>query len=257
VTANVGVQRRGRWLREVWTSTIGKKVIVAITGILLALYVILHALGNLHAFQGTGGGAPPIDRYANWLRTMGEPAIPRNGVLWTIRVVLVFALVLHITGIVQLTRRNYAARPPSHRPLRQSRSLESRTMLATGILILAFLVFHILQFTTRTIQVTPVYEGTVYANLYDAFQKWYLVLIYVGAVALLGLHLRHALWSVTQTAGWDKPNRNPTFRRTATVIAAGVAIGFAAVPVAFWAGALPQPPGSTQSAAHQVAQVRR
>jgi succinate dehydrogenase / fumarate reductase cytochrome b subunit len=256
VTVTTGVQRRGRWLREVWASTIGKKVIVAITGALLALYVILHALGNLHAFQGTGSGAPPIDRYSNWLRTVGEPAIPRDGVLWAIRVIILSALVLHVVAIVQLTRRNYAARPHSHRPLRQERSLESRTMLATGIVILAFIVFHILQFTTRTIQVTPIYQGTVYANLYDAFQKWYFVLIYVGAVVLLGLHLRHALWSVTQTAGWDKPNRNPTFRRTATVIATGVAVGFAAVPVAFWAGALPEPPGSSQAAANQVAEAR-
>jgi succinate dehydrogenase / fumarate reductase cytochrome b subunit len=255
VTANVGVQRRGRWLREVWASTIGKKVIVAITGIVLAVYVVLHMLGNLHAFQGTGSGAPPIDTYANWLRTVGEPAIPRSGVLWTIRVVLIGAMILHITAIVQLSRRNYAARPPSHRPVRQVRSVESRTMLVTGIAILAFVVFHILQFTTRTIQVTPVYEGTVYANLYDAFQKWYFVVIYVVAVILLGMHLRHALWSVTQTAGWDKPNRNPTFRRAATVVAAAIAVGFAAVPVAFGVGALPEPPGSSQASASQIAKA--
>jgi succinate dehydrogenase / fumarate reductase cytochrome b subunit len=122
-------------------------------------------------------------------------------------------------------------------------------MLLTGLVILAFLVFHILQFTTRTIQVTPVYEGTVYLNVYTAFQKWYFVLLYVGAVSLLGLHLRHALWSVTQTAGWDKPNRNPTFRRTATTIAVGVAVGFAAVPLAVWTGVLPDPnPGSQLTA---------
>jgi succinate dehydrogenase / fumarate reductase cytochrome b subunit len=71
----------------------------------------------------------------------------------------------------------------------------------------------------------------------------------VGAVSLLGLHLRHALWSVTQTAGWDKPNRNPTFRRTATTIAVGVAVGFAAVPLAVWTGVLPDPnPGSQLTA---------
>ena len=124
-------------------------------------------------------------------------------------------------------------------------------MLATGIAILVFLVFHILQFTTRTIQVTPIYEGTVYANLYDAFQKWYFVLIYVSAVALLGLHLRHALWSVTQTAGWDKPNRNPTLRRTATGVAAAVTIGFASIPILFFADALPSP--SSGSAGTTVA----
>jgi succinate dehydrogenase / fumarate reductase cytochrome b subunit len=114
-------------------------------------------------------------------------------------------------------------------------------MLASGIVILAFLVFHILQFTTRTIQITPVYQGTVYLNLYDAFQKWYFVVIYVAAVVVLGFHLRHALWSITQTAGWDKPNRNATLRRTATVVAWGVTIGFAAIPLLFFTGALPEP----------------
>ena len=192
---------RGRWLREVWASTIGKKVIVAITGAILALYVILHALGNLKAIQGTGAGGAAIDRYAEWLRTVGSPVIPRNGVLWVIRAILIVALVLHVVAIVQLTRRNRAARPPGAPAPRIQRTLASRTMLLTGILILAFVVFHILQFTTRTIQVTPIYQGTDYLNLYDAFQKWYFVAIYVIAVVILGVHLRHALWSVTQTAG--------------------------------------------------------
>jgi succinate dehydrogenase / fumarate reductase cytochrome b subunit len=233
--------RRGRWVREVWDSTIGKKVIVAITGIILVAYVILHAYGNLKQFQGQGSSGSAIDRYAEWLRTVGEPAIPRNGVLWTIRVILILALVLHIVAIVQLTKRNVAATPKGHRPPRIQRSLASRTMLYTGFLLLAFIVFHVLQFTTRTIQVTPVYQGTVYMNLYVAFQKWYFVLLYVAAMGLLFLHLRHGVWSVTQTMGWDKPNRNTTLRRLATTIAVVVAVGFASVPLAIWTGIAPDP----------------
>jgi succinate dehydrogenase / fumarate reductase cytochrome b subunit len=252
-----GPARRLGWLREVWASTVGKKVVVAITGVLLAIYVILHALGNLKAIQGAGDGeAPAIDRYAEWLRTVGEPVIPRNGVLWTVRLILIAALILHVVAIWQLTARNRAARPPEHRSRPMARTWASRTMLFTGIVILAFLVFHILQFTTRTIQVTPVYQGTVYANLYEAFQEWYFVLFYVTAVSLLGLHLRHAIWSVTQTAGIDKPNRNPTFRRAANMIAGGVAIGFAAIPILFWAGALPDPSEGTQAAAHPAAHAQ-
>jgi succinate dehydrogenase / fumarate reductase cytochrome b subunit len=232
---------RGRWLREVWASTVGKKVIVAITGAILALYVIVHMLGNLKAIQGTGSNGAAIDSYAEWLRTVGSPVIPRNGVLWVIRAILIAALVIHIVAITQLTKRNRAARPPGAPATRIQRSLSSRTMLASGIVILAFLVFHILQFTTRTIQVTPVYQGTVYLDLYNAFQKWYFVLIYVGAVVVLGFHLRHALWSVTQTAGWDKPNRTTTFRRAATATAVLVTVGFASIPILFWSGALPTP----------------
>jgi succinate dehydrogenase / fumarate reductase cytochrome b subunit len=233
---------RGRWLREVWSSTVGKKVLVAITGAILALYVIVHMLGNLKALQGTGSNGAAVDTYAEWLRTVGSPVIPRNGVLWVIRAILIAALVIHVVLVLQLAKRNREARPPGSRAARNRRTLSSATMLASGVLIFAFVIFHVLQFTTRTIQVTPVYQGTVYANLYDAFQKWYFVLIYVAAMGILFLHLRHALWSITQTAGWDKPNRNPTLRRGATATATIVAVGFAAIPILFWTGALPQPP---------------
>lgn len=248
--SDVPAQQRGRWVRELWHSTIGKKLVVASTGGILGLYVVVHALGNLKAFQGSGDGEPAaIDSYAEWLRTVGDPAIPREGLLWTVRVVLVVALVLHVLGVSQLAARNRAARPAELRraPL-IGRSLSARTMLVSGLLVLAFVVFHILQFTTRTIDVTPLAGGTVYANLYFAFEEWYLVAIYVLAVALLGLHLIHALWSTTQTAGWDKPNRNPTFRRAASVTAVAVAIGFASVPIAFYTGILPEPEGATHTA---------
>jgi succinate dehydrogenase / fumarate reductase, cytochrome b subunit len=241
---------RGRWLKEVWDSSIGKKVLVAITGVYLALYVVLHALGNLKSFQGTGDGDPAIDRYAHWLRTLGDPALPHDGFLWLFRATLLGALILHVVLIVQLTRRNREARPAGYRDApRIQRSFSSRTMMATGILVLVFLVFHILQFTTRTVQVTPIHEGTVYANLYDVFQKWYFVVLYVAAVAALGFHLRHALWSIFQTMGWDKPNRNATIRRFATFTAVAVAVGFAAVPVAFWTDVLPSPPSNDATVA--------
>ena len=103
-------------------------------------------------------------------------------------------------------------------------------MAISGFLLLAFIVFHVLQFTTLTIHPTPLAEGAVYANLYDAFQEWWLVVIYVRAVLVLFLHLRHALWSLLQTAGWDKPNRNPTFRRGANATALFVSVAFAADP---------------------------
>jgi succinate dehydrogenase cytochrome b subunit len=254
VRAEASTEQRGRWLREVWASTVGKKVIVGLTGVILAGYVVLHALGNLKAFQGAGGaGTAPIDRYAEWLRTIGEPAIPRNGVLWAVRALLVFALVMHVIGITQLSARNRAARAPGYRPPRIQRTLSSRTMMLTGIVLLAFVIFHLLQFTTRTVQVTPVYEGTVYANLYEAFQKSYFVAIYVIAVLGLGLHLRHALWSVTQTTGLDRPNRNRFFRHTATVIATSVALAFAAVPLGFWTGVLDAPVQGQQLGAASTA----
>jgi succinate dehydrogenase / fumarate reductase cytochrome b subunit len=225
-------------------------VVVAITGAILAGYVLLHALGNLKTLQGPGGDESAVDRYADWLRTVGHPVLPRNGFLWVVRAALIVALILHVVAITQLYRRNRAARPAGHRDVPVlHRSLSSRTMMFTGLVILVFLVFHILQFTTRTIQITPVHEGTVYANLYDAFQKWYFVLFYVVVMVLLLLHLRHAIWSVTQTAGWDKPNRNTTFRRFATGFAVLVGVAFMVVPLAIWTNLVPEPKGEAVTTA--------
>lgn len=238
-----GTEPRLRWLRELWRSTIGKKLIVGVTGVILALYVILHMLGNLKALQGNGGsGEAAIDTYAEWLRNVGGPVIPEDGVLWAVRVILLAALVIHVVGIGQLIERNRAARPPGHRDARVlKRSISSRTMTLTGFVLLAFIVFHVLQFTTFTIEPTAMAQGAVYANLYGAFQEWWLVALYVGGVAFLGFHLRHALWSVLQTHGFDKPNRNRTFRLGATATAVAVTAGFAAVPLAFVSGILPEP----------------
>lgn len=239
-----GTRRRPRlrWLTEVWSSTVGKKLIVGITGVILAAYVILHMLGNLKTLQGNGGGEPAVDTYAEFLRTAGSPVIPEDGVLWAVRVILLAALIIHVAGIVQLIRRNRAARPASHRSAAViQRSLASRTMALSGFILLGFIVFHVLQFTTLTIEPTPLTQGEVYANLYFAFEEWWIVAIYVLAVVVLGFHLRHALWSVLQTHGFDKPNRNPSFRRGANFTAIAVTVGFAAIPIAVISGLLPEP----------------
>jgi succinate dehydrogenase / fumarate reductase, cytochrome b subunit len=241
---------RGAWLREVWRSSVGKKVIVAITGTVLVIYVVLHVAGNLKAFQGVGADGAAIDKYAEWLRTVGEPAIPREGVLWTVRAILLACLVLHVAGVIQLAKRNRDARPAGYPAPRIQRSLAARTMLVGGLLLLAFIVFHILHFTTGTIQPSRFAEGAVYQNLDEAFSQPLFVAIYVIASLTIGLHAWHAVWSSTQTAGWDKPNRNPTFRRASSFIALALGIGFAAVPVAFWTGVMEDPPpGASESRA--------
>lgn len=245
-------QPRLRWLREVWGSTLGKKIIVAITGVILAAYVILHALGNLKALQGPGDGGPaPVDEYASFLREAGGPVIPGEGLLWLMRIILITAFVLHVVGVTQLLARNRAARSGNPPVIR--RTLASRTMAVTGFLLLGFIVFHVLQFTTLTIHPTPLAQGAVYANLYNAFQEWWIAAIYVLMMGVLFLHLRHALWSLLQTMGWDKPNRNPTFRRGATATAVLVAGGFALIPLLFFTGVLPEPQsGGSASASAEV-----
>ena len=136
---------------------------------------------------------------------------------------------IHVVGVIQLIRRNRAARPDGSAPVIK-RTLASRTMAISGFLLLAFIVFHVLQFTTLTIEPTPLTYGEIYANVYNAFQEWWLVAIYVVMMGVLFLHLRHALWSLLQTMGWEKPNRNATFRRGATATAVVVSVAFAARP---------------------------
>jgi succinate dehydrogenase / fumarate reductase cytochrome b subunit len=239
--AGSGEQPRLRWLREVWGSTLGKKIIVAGTGLVLAAYVIVHALANLKALQGPGDGGPAaLDEYADFLRRAGGPVIPEEGLLWIVRLLLIAALVIHVVGVSQLLARNRRARPDGNPPVIK-RTLASRTMSVTGFLLLAFIVFHVLQFTTLTIHPTPLAEGAVYANLYGAFQKWWIAALYVAMMVVLFFHLRHALWSLLQTMGWDKPNRNATFRRGATATALLVCVGFAAIPILMYTEVLAAP----------------
>ncbi len=229
---------RGAWLREFWNSSIGKKQIVAVTGAVLVLYVISHMFGNLKVFQGPGNESGSIDAYAEFLRTVGEPVIPREGLLWVARVFLLGAFVTTSSPCGNSPRETVRPSPRGARAPVIKRSLSARTMQVGGLFLLVFVIFHILQFTTGTINPGEFTQGAVYDNLDQAFQHPIFVVIYVAAVTTLGFHLRHAVWSFFQTGGWDKPNRNPTFRRMANVIAIGVAVGFMAVPIAFWTGAI-------------------
>jgi succinate dehydrogenase / fumarate reductase cytochrome b subunit len=238
VTSGTRARRSG--LRELWASSIGKKIAVAVSGAVLVGYVVLHMLGNLNSLYGPGDGDARVDDYSHWLRDFGEPLLPHAFVLWAIRALLIVAVIVHITGVVQLRARSRAARG-GHQARRIGRTFSAATTMVTGTLLLVFIVFHILQFTTLTIDVTPLAEGAVYANLYNAFQKWYFVLLYVLAVGSLGFHLRHGIWSAVQTLGLDTPERNQAVRRTAGGLALVVVVGFLLVPILFWAGALAEP----------------
>lgn len=230
---------------EFWRSTIGKKVFVAVSGTILIAYLIVHMIGNLNSLWGPGAEIARVDEYGEWLRAFGEPLIPHETLVWGVRAVLLAAITVHIVGVVQLNARNRAARPEGFPARRIGRSFESRLMMVSGVLLLAFIVFHVLQFTTLTIDVTPLAAGAIYANLYNAFQEWYLVAIYLVALLLLGMHLRHAIWSLTQTLGLDSPERNRAIRMSANGLTVVLVLGFALIPVAFAAGWLAAPATET------------
>lgn len=241
-------------LLRFYQSAIGKKAVVAFTGAIMVGFLLLHAYGNLHVYFG----AAEINDYSYWLRTFGEHLFGNGGFLWIVRVVVGGALVLHVLTIVLLIRQNRAARPIRYRKRsRRQRTIIGLTMLFSGLIILAFVILHILQFTTGTIQPTPFVEkdgmGVVYTNLYWAFQVWWIAACYIFVVAIVGVHVYHGAWSYFQTLGYNNPDRNNFFRATAAALAIGLFVSFASVPALFWADVLPPP--APQSAVHDPAPV--
>ena len=237
------IDYRPHRLLTLWRTTIGKKYVAAVTGAIIAIWIVLHMLGNLKAIEGPGHGHAALDTYAQWLRTAFSPVFPHDMLLWIIRSIVIIALVLHVVAVTQLWILNRKARPRNQKSKPVRSTIFARTMTWSGVLVLAFTVFHVLHFTTRTIHPTRLVSGAVYADAYYAFQKWWLVVIYVGAVVLLGLHLNHGLWSGSQTAGVDNPDRNWFWRRLATGVTVVTVVGFAVIPILYAADVFPKPVG--------------
>ena len=216
-------------------TAVGLKFVVATTGLVLFGWVAAHMLGNLKTFLGP----EEIDAYARGLRTLGEPFVPHGFALWATRLFLLLCLVLHVAAAAVLVRRNRAARPiPYEGYVPKTSTAPARFMMVSGAVLLAYAFLHVLHLTTGTILPGSFEEGQVYGNLSRSFQKSAVALFYVGAVAILALHLYHGVWSLFQTLGLDSPDRNRMLRAFATVSAAGLVVGFAAVPLAFLVGAL-------------------
>jgi succinate dehydrogenase / fumarate reductase cytochrome b subunit len=218
-----------------YRSTIGKKAIMAVTGLILVAFVIGHMAGNLQVFIG----ATRMNAYAAFLQGLGE-------LLWLVRLVLLGALVLHVLMAWQLTRIKRQARPVGYEQRSpQVSTWASRSMRWGGLLLLVFIVFHILHFTTGTVfpaastpdAMYPVWShADVYGNVIAAFRTPWVVAVYVGAMLFLLLHLFHGAWSSVRTLGLTKPSSHPMKRRVATVIAVVVWLGFSVVPLAVFFG---------------------
>lgn len=216
-----------RWLRAFWDSTVGKKAVMAVTGILLVGFVVAHMLGNLQMFIG----ADAMNRYAALLKSTGE-------LLWVARAGLLGAAALHITAAYQLTQLNRAARMDAYaKQVPAASTLASRTMRWGGVLLLAFIVFHIGHFTTGTFH--PAFSHTmVYGNVILGFRSPVVSVFYLAAMAALGMHLYHGAWSGFRTLGLAKRSAHPRERRIAQGIALIVWAGFSSIPVAVWLGIL-------------------
>ena len=218
--------KRPRSVRlAILTSSIGLKLIMAVTGVILTGFVLGHMVGNLKVYEG----AESLNAYGRFLRI--EPAL-----LWSVRAGLLTAVGLHIWAYVLLTRGNWGARPEGYRELKRRESTyASRSMAFTGPLLLAFIVYHLLHLTTGTVH--PSYkEGDVYHNLIAGLSVVPVAVFYLVSMAALALHLWHGVWSLFQTLGADQPRYGSLGRRFATAFTVVVVLGFASVPIAVVAG---------------------
>lgn len=218
-----------------WSTTIGKKFVMAITGAVLVAFVVVHMLGNLKAFAG----AADVDSYALFLRQVGMPELGYGDLLWVVRVVLVICVVLHILAAYQLTLISRAARPIGYAKKKNIHTTYSALLMRwSGVLIVAFVIFHIFHFTLGDVGFGSAgyIKLGVYHNVIAAFHIWWISLIYIVAMLALGLHIDHGVWSGCQTIGWTTPKNTIWIRNASRTLAIIVAGGFILIPVAVMTG---------------------
>jgi succinate dehydrogenase / fumarate reductase cytochrome b subunit len=222
-------------LLALWNSVIGKKVIMAVTGAVLILFVIAHMLGNLKIFSGQ----EEINAYSRFLREVGWPELGYGQLLWIVRSVLFVSVILHITAAVQLTRMNWQARPVGYDSRKNVETTWGAvTMRWGGLLLAVFIVFHLFHFTGGMVGFQPgQFEHLmVYQNVVAGFSVLPIALFYILAMGALCLHLDHGIWSMLQTLGWVNLDNTKSLRTVSRIVALIIFAGFIAVPIAVLAG---------------------
>jgi succinate dehydrogenase / fumarate reductase, cytochrome b subunit len=218
---------------EFYRSAVGKKWVMAVTGVVGMGYVVAHMVGNLHVFEGPD----KINEYGEWLRDLLDPPFPRTFTLWMFRIVLLVAIALHLHAAYALTRMNQRARPVGYQSQRDyvAATFAARTMRWTGVIVLLFIAYHLLDLTWGA--ANPGFErGDVYRNVVASFEQWPVAGVYIAANVALGVHLYHGAWSLFQSVGWNNPRFNPWRRWFATGFAVVVTAGFISVPLAVMVG---------------------
>jgi succinate dehydrogenase / fumarate reductase, cytochrome b subunit len=208
-----------------YSTSIGKKVVMAITGLILFGFVIGHMLGNLQVFMG----ANQMNAYAAMLKANAT-------LLWGVRIVLLVAVILHIVAAVQLTRMSQRSRPEGYhyKDVIQA-DYAARTMRWSGPIIAVFVIYHLLHFTTGSVH--PRFDvHDVYRNVISGFRVWPVSLFYIIAMVALAFHLWHGVWSMFQTLGLINPNSDKIIHRLAAIATLALVIGFISIPMAVLAG---------------------
>jgi succinate dehydrogenase / fumarate reductase cytochrome b subunit len=223
-----------RCLFTYWSSSIGKKLVVAISGLFLLLFLAGHLIGNLVVFMGP----EPFNAYAYFLHHMAHGAG-----IWAFRVVMLVMLAAHIIATVALTKQNRAARKSYEFQNTIQASRSSRYMILTGLTILAFFVYHMLHFTVRAGNeydnpqlYTFILDGKEVHNAWkmviDGFSVWYVSAFYILSMTLLASHLMHGFQSVFQTLGLRSQKTAATLNQLSIAYALFIWLGFVSIPVA-------------------------
>ena len=218
-----------------WQTVIGKKIVMAVTGIVLIGFVLGHVFGNLKIFLG----AETINAYSRFLREVGQPELEYGQLLWIVRIVLLVCVVLHILAAYQLTVFSAAARPVGYGQKKNVETTYSALLMRWGgVVLLAFVIFHLLHLTGGVVGFSTgqFHHLQVYQNVVAAFHNLPVSIFYIVAMAALGFHLDHGIWSMLQTLGFITRKNTKWLRTLSIIIAILVFLGFISVPVSVLAG---------------------
>ncbi len=238
-------KKRKPFLLDLYSTAVGKKYVMAITGIVLIGFVITHMIGNLKMYLGR----EDFNHYAEFLRALLVPILPRTVFLWLFRGMLLTAGILHVHAAYGLTVMNRNARSVKYQSPRdyQVASFASRTMRWTGIIVLLFLFWHLADLTWGTVNALGTsaadgkfVRGDAYGNVVRSFERPPVAVLYIVANIALGTHLFHGVWSLFQSLGWSNPRFNKWRRSLATGIATVVVVGNVSFPIAVLAGVVGQ-----------------
>jgi succinate dehydrogenase / fumarate reductase cytochrome b subunit len=240
-TAVTAPAKRKPFLLDFYSTAVGKKYAMAITGIIGIGFVVTHMIGNLKMYLGVINEGElrvyDIDVYGEFLRELLVPLMPRTYVLWALRLVLIGAVLLHIHAAYSLTILNRKARPVKYQTARdyQAANFASRTMRWTGIIVVLFIFWHLADLTWGWVNPGFV-RGAPYRNIDASLSRLPVAALYIVANIALGIHLFHGTWSLFQSMGWSSPRFNQWRRGLATGIATIIVVGNVSFPIAVQAG---------------------
>jgi succinate dehydrogenase / fumarate reductase, cytochrome b subunit len=228
-------KNQGHFLLRFWRSAVGKKWVMAVSGIILLGYVLAHMVGNLKVFLGE----EHLNHYAEWLRDLGEPVFPHSVVLWGMRIVLTLAFVFHIVAAAQLTRMNHKARPVKYQSKRDyvAANFASRTMRWTGVIIALFVIFHLADLTWGSANPDFV-RGDPYDNLFNSMERVPVAIAYILVMVALSFHIFHGAWAMFNSLGINNPKYNDWKRAFAAGFALLILVGNVSMPLLIVTGAV-------------------